>query len=264
MALQHAHRRLGDRLRRRPVGRLLARDHHVGLEHHAFEQHAVLVELVEHAIEHLIGHLLAALDRMAAVHQHFRLDDRHDVVLLAQRCVARQRLRICTDGEGGRNALGNVDHRTPLREAGAEPAVLDQPLAQAVEPLGDGLAGIARERFRAGVDLDAGEHALLRQVLREGRAVLGLLAEGLVEHDDAADPLSRAGRGEQHFAIGAAMFLGRLQLDAVEAFLDAPGALVRGQDALAPGDHRAGHAHQLIRVHRQILSFDRLTARRTA
>src|SRR5207248_3684222 len=42
-------------LRRRPVGRLLARDHHVGLEHHAFEQHAVLVELVEHAIEHLIG-----------------------------------------------------------------------------------------------------------------------------------------------------------------------------------------------------------------
>src|SRR6202035_4534619 len=123
--------------------------------------------------------------------------------------------------------------------------------------LGDGLAAETCERFRAQVHLDTREDSLLRQVLRKGRAVPGLLADGLVVQDDAADRLGGAGRREQHFAIAAAMLLGRLQLDAIEAFLDGAAAFVRGQDTLPCGNHCAGNTHQLTRVHRRILRHRR-------
>jgi hypothetical protein len=45
-------------------------------------------EGTEHGIEHRAGDLLAALDRVLSVHQHFRLDDRHEVLLLAERGVS--------------------------------------------------------------------------------------------------------------------------------------------------------------------------------
>src|SRR5213595_3586065 len=260
MAPQHAHRGLRHGLRRRPIRGLLARDHHVGLEHHALQQHTVFEQLPEHALEHGLAHLLTALDRVCAVHEHLRLNDRHDVALLAQRRIARQSMRVRSDGEcAGNSALGNIDDCAPFGEARTEPAVFDEPLAQAVEPLGDGLAAETGERLGAQVHLDTRDDPLLRQVLRERRAVPGLLADGLVVQDDAADRLGGAGGREQHFPIGAAMLLGRLQLDAIEALLDGAAALVRGEDPLAPGDHCAGNTHQLTRVHRRILHYRRRT-----
>src|SRR5256885_987452 len=163
-------------------------------------------------------------------------------------------MRVRRDGErAGNSAVVNIDHCAPFGEARAEPAVFDEALAQAVESLGDGLAAETGERLRAQAHLDPRDDPLLRQVLRKRRAVPGLLADGLVVQDDAADRLGGAGSREQHLAIAAAMLLGRLQLDPIEALLDGAAALVRGQDALAPGDHCAGNAHQLTRVHRRIL-----------
>ena len=101
--------------------------------------------------------------RVRAIHQHFRLDDRDDAVFLAERGIARQRMRIRVDGELRGNAFRDVDDRAPLGEAGAELVVLDQPLAQAIEPFGDRLAREAGERLRARIDLDAGDDAELRR-----------------------------------------------------------------------------------------------------
>ena len=85
------------------VGALLARDHHVGLEDHAFEMDAVPLELREHLGQHVASRdLLAALDRMRAIHQYLGLDDRHDVLFLAERRVARQRLGIGLDRKARR------------------------------------------------------------------------------------------------------------------------------------------------------------------
>ena len=41
-----------------------------------------------------LGDLVAALDRVVAVHQDLGLDDRDDAGLLAQRGVARERVRV--------------------------------------------------------------------------------------------------------------------------------------------------------------------------
>ena len=121
--------------------------------------------------------------------------------------------------------------------------------------------GKAGERLRAEVDLDARDHALLRQVLREGRAVLGFLADGLIVENDAAHRLGRPGGGEQHLAVGAPMLLGRIELDAVEALLDRAGALVRGQDALALGDHRVATRLSSLGFIVQLLKRDRRVRR---
>ena len=75
--------------------------------------------------------------------------------------------------------------------------------------------------------------------LRQRRAVLGLLADGLVIEDDAGDAvLHGVGRAEQHLAIVAAAVGGRLRLDRVEPLLDGARALVGRENALAGRDHR--------------------------
>ena len=89
----------------------------------------------------------------------------------------------------------------------------------------------------------------LRQVLRKRRAVLGLLPDGLVVQDHAADVVGRARRREQQLAVSAARFFGRLQLDAVEALLDRAAGLVCRQDALAFRDHRPRDRFEFTAIH---------------
>ena len=94
-----------------------------------------------------------------SVHQHLRLDDRHDAGFLAKRGVAGERLGVLLDGAPGRQIVGDRDDAAPFGEAGAELVVFGEPLAQAVEAFGDGLAGMRRQRLGAGIDLDAGHGA---------------------------------------------------------------------------------------------------------
>jgi hypothetical protein len=103
-----------------------------------------------------------------------------------------------------------MDHCPPLRKASAHAVVSLEAIPKPVEPLGDGFAGGAGERFRAGVDLDAGKHALGREKLGERRTAGTLLTDRFVIHDDAADELGLAGSGEEHFPVGTPALLGRL------------------------------------------------------
>ena len=57
----------------------------------------LIVELLEGLLEHPLGDLAAAVDVVVAVHQHFRLDDRHDLRRLAERGIARERMRVGVD-----------------------------------------------------------------------------------------------------------------------------------------------------------------------
>src|SRR4029077_16380864 len=103
--------------------------------------------------------------------------------------------------------------------------VLREALPQPVETFGYRLALGVCERLRAQVDLDPGDDPLGGEQLREGRAVVGLLPDRLVVENDPADELLGARRREQQVAVGAAVLLGRLDADRVEALLDGAGAL---------------------------------------
>ena len=80
------------------------------------------------------GDLVAAVDVVVAVHQHFRLDDRHDLRGLAQRGIARQRMGVGVDrGHGSGCRCADVDHRAPFGEARAVLVIFRQPLGEPVE-----------------------------------------------------------------------------------------------------------------------------------
>ena len=105
---------------------LLACENHVGLEQHFFERDALLKESVEHGVEHRSGDLLAPLDRVRAVHEHFRLDDRYQVLLLTEGSVPRQRKRIGAHAGGTRQGVRDANDRPPLREACTHAAIFPQ------------------------------------------------------------------------------------------------------------------------------------------
>ena len=193
---------------------------------------------MERPLQRARGDLVAALDRVVGVHEHLGLDDRDDAGLLAERGVAGERMRVRADARDRRDAVADRDDRAPLREARAEPAVLLEPCAQAVEPLRDLLAGEAGQVVSAGVDLDPRDDALRGQHLGERRAVVGGLPDRLVVEDHAADRVLHPGRGEEELPVEAPVLLGRLDADRVEALLDRAGGLVGGEDALVVGDDR--------------------------
>ena len=168
---------------------------------------------------------------MVGVHQHLGLDDRDDPGLLAERGVARERLGVDPDAVAARQAVADGQGGPPLGEPGAQLVVLGEPLAEAVEALRDRLAGRAGQRLHTGVDLDPRHDALGGEELRERRPVVGLLADRLVEEDDAADELLHPLGREQEIAVGAPVRLGRLDRDRVEALLDRARRLVCGEDA---------------------------------
>ena len=189
-----------------------------------------------------------------AVHQDLGLDDRDEPGLLREDGVARQRVRVDVDAVRARLLLAvDGDDGAPLGELGAHLAVLVEALAQSVEALGDRLALGAGQRLRALVDLDAGDDARVLEHLRERHAVLARLADGLVVEDDAGDVVAQAGRREQHLPVVPALVLGGLDLDRLEALLDRPRALVRGQDALPGGHERVRGRFQRFLRHHQLL-----------
>src|SRR5690606_41434947 len=83
----------------------------------------------------------------------------------------------------------------------------------------------------------------------ERHAVAGLLADGLVAQDRAADVLVELRRGQEQLAVRPAVLLGVLDADAGEALGDRAGGLVDGDDALARGDHGNGGFGKLFDAH---------------
>ncbi len=202
--LEHLHGFLGHFLDRGALGGFLARNDHVGLEHGAFQGHARLVELVIDRAQHPFGDAVAGVDVVGAVHQDLGLDDRHDLLFLAERRIAGERVRIGLDAGPGRNPVADIDDGAPLGELRAQRAIFGKPLAQPIETFGDDLARAVGQGLGPLVDLDAGQRPRLLDHLDQRGAVLGVLADGLVVEDDARDMVAhRIGRPKQQLAVVA-------------------------------------------------------------
>src|SRR4028118_891834 len=128
------------------------------------------------------------------------------------------------------------DARPPLGEAGPHLPVLGEPLAQAVEALGELLLGGEGHAYGALVHLDAGDHALVKEHLRQRTPVGGVLAERLVEEDHAREVLPDALGGEQHLPVSSPALLVGLYADGLEPFAYGPQAPVSREDPPPPRD----------------------------
>ena len=98
--------------------------------------------------------------------------------------------------------------------------------------------------------LDAGQYAVFIQQIDERCAVGRFLPQCFVVQNDAAAPVADALGGEQHVAIGAAVFFDVLYVDAVEAAAYGAGAFVRREDAAPWCNHGFGDSVQIIRCHK--------------
>src|SRR3546814_19184862 len=97
-SLQAHQRGLGDLVDAGLLVAVLARHDHRRLEDGALERDVLLVQRVEQRAQRDFGDLEARLDVVVAFHPHFRLDTRHQALLLPQRRTsgsASWRERVC-------------------------------------------------------------------------------------------------------------------------------------------------------------------------
>jgi hypothetical protein len=199
------------------------------------------------------GDFLTAFDRVRTVHEHFRLDDRHEFLLLTEGSVPRQRMRIRAQAGGSRQSVRDMNDRPPLREAGTHGVILTQTIPQTIKSLGDGLTRETGKRLGAGVDLDAGKDALGRKSRRQRRAAGAVLTDRFVIHDDTAKELGGARGREEHFPVGTPALLGRPDPEGVEALRQGWDGLVGRQDPFSLRHQRLRDAFQFAARHRLFL-----------
>ena len=185
---------------------------------------------------------------MTTVHQHFRLDDRHQPGFLAQRGIARQRMGIRIDAGTRRNLGTDRDHGAPLAEFRTQFDIFGQALAQTIQTLGDLLAFEAGHVLGTRVDLDPRQDSGGVHQFGQRRAVRHFLAQRLIEQDRPRDMLTQALGGQHHRAIGQPVFFGVVDADCIEALLDRAHRLVDRQNALARGHHGLGNRYQLFQM----------------
>src|SRR5215211_3667635 len=167
-------------------------------------------------MEHPLCGIVALLDRVISVDKDLGLDYGDQVVLLGERRIQGERLRVGLDAALGGGPIPYRDNCPPLSEARPELAVFGEPVAQAVEALGELLAFRKRQIDRALVHLDAGDYAGVLEYLRHRGAVRGLLADGLVEEDHTGEELPDALCRKEHLPVGPTALLVRLYAEVLE------------------------------------------------
>ncbi len=115
VATQTAQCGASDFMNRRRMRPVFAGNDHVGLQQHALQPNPLIVERRKDRLKDCAGDRLATFDRMRTVHQHFRLDDRNEVLFLTEGRIPRQRVRIGADAGLARQSVADIDDRAPLR-----------------------------------------------------------------------------------------------------------------------------------------------------
>ncbi len=208
----------------------MARGRNVQDREAPLQHHMIAMQGVEDRVQHSLGHLAMAVDPVVAVHEHLRFHDGDHAGLLAGGRIAGQDLRIDPDPMGGGRIAGDGIDLPPLGEARTLGLVLAQAFIEAVQAPGDQIAGGQGQGALALADLHARHDPLGPGRLRDRGAVIGLLTQGLLEQDDAAQALTQARGGDQQGAPCAPRLLGGLHADGGETLGDGGQALVRGQD----------------------------------
>src|SRR6266536_273098 len=99
------------------------------LHEHLFQCDAMLMQSVKHAFQRLLRDFEMPFNRVRAIHEHLRFDDRHQIRFLTERRVTRQRFAVRLYACGRGDFLANCDHCAPFGKARSELSVFGQSLA---------------------------------------------------------------------------------------------------------------------------------------
>src|SRR4051812_10580978 len=189
------------------------------------------------------------LQCVRAVHEYFRLDDRHQITLLAKRGVTRQRLRVRVDTRACRNSVADCDDRAPFGKTRAKLPVFGQSLAQSVQTFRDFFSWKTSHGLGAFVHLDPWNDPLLLKHFNKTPPVAILLPNRFVEENHTADEFAGTFCSKQDFAIHPPVLLVRRHIDAFQSLLDGSRTFVGCQNALARYDQFSCYRFQIVSFH---------------
>ena len=109
---------------------------------------------------------------------------------------------------------------------------------------------MSRQILGSRIHFDAGDNSRVRQDFKKRRAVLLLLADGLVIKNHTADAFSETWRGDNQFPIGAPRLQGLRNVELGEAFVAGGIAFIHRQQPFMVGDQGLRGIGQHWDVHR--------------
>ena len=99
-------------------------------------------KFAEHRAQHFVGDLATLLQRMLAIHDNLRFDNRNEACLLAQRRITSQSMGIGFNATPTRKPIADRNHRAPFGEARAHLKIFVKAITQSVQAFGDFFTGM--------------------------------------------------------------------------------------------------------------------------
>jgi hypothetical protein len=227
-------------------GPLRSRGDHVGLEEASLDDEVVSEHLGEHSGEDALGDGGASLDRVVSVNHDLGLNDGYEAVVLADTTIAGESVGGLVDGELGRSTVLNRDleDTSPFGESASLFVEGLASSSKSIKTLSGGLVGSSHDDNTL-VDLNSRKDTSGCEVLDEVDSSGGVLAEGLLEHDDSTDVLLNSGGGEEKLSVGTGVLGDGLNTDSLESESDGTGGLIGSKDSLTGGGDLLGVGHKL-------------------
>jgi len=199
MALEGADGVLSNLVSSHGLTAVRARESHGRLQERTLKEHTIVGQGLVHSSQYALLDLSGGVDVVITIHEDLGLHNGDQTALLHGTGVPGKAPGILLDAQrGGGTIRGDLEHGTPLGETSTLLVVLLGTLYKAIKASAPGLHGVGtRERLKASVDLNSGDHAHLLEALYEGGAISMVLEEGLLVEDGTRDVLAQVGGSEE-------------------------------------------------------------------
>ena len=127
---------------------------------------------MKNSMKRFIRHLIAPLQRVAAINQHFWLYNRHQSTCLTKRRVPSQTVSIRFNTSPTRNTLTNRNYRAPLSKPCAHLVILSNTLSQTIKTFSHFFTRVTSKLFSASIYLNTRQHARFCNDLQQRNARL--------------------------------------------------------------------------------------------
>ena len=211
-------------------------------------------QLAEHCSQHFVCDLATLLQRMLAIHDDLRFDNRNETCLLTQRRITSQCMGIGFNAAPTRKPIADRNHRAPLGKARAHANVFSKSVAQSIQAFCDLFTRMPGQLLGACIHFDAGNDTRLNEDFDKGRTIFLLLPDGFVVEDCAAYRLTQPWSGHNQFAISSSSFDSLRNSKLCEALVTGSVALIHREQALVIGEKQLCGVSQHLRIHLGLLS----------
>lgn len=227
-----------------------SRSDHVGLEEGSFNDKLVVKHSLHDNCKDVFRDFSTSVDIVSTINQNFWLDDGHKSVVLADTTITGESMCSLVNRElRGATIRSNLKNSSPLGKSASLFVEGFASSSKTIKTL-SGLLPVGSSNFDGPlVDLNTSDDTARSEVFNEVDSILGLLVEGLLEHDDTTDVVVHFRGSEEELTVSASVVLGVLDVDACKALSNSSSALISSKDTLSRGGDFLCSIDQIGRAH---------------